>query len=151
MLKMILTSLILWQTAYSSDSLSYTTKKYTSGTEFIRLNVPGSTKKWTCFDETMYARVIDNAYQLQIKDSLLAFTEKQNDLCASREISYQNQVQLLQENERKLLAVNDTVFSNYKKCNSDLSRERLQKWIWGGLGTLIGVAAGVLTMAVVGR
>lgn len=151
MLKIILILLTLLQTAYSSDSLSYTTKKYTSGTEFIRLTVPGSAKKWTCFDESMYARVIDNAYQLQIKDSLLVLNEQEKSQCQSRSLLYEEQIKILRDNESKLINLTDTVFANYKTCNTNLGEQKLQKWIWGGLGTLIGVVAGALAMAVVGK
>jgi len=143
--------LILSQAAYSNDSLSYTQKKYPSGTDFIRLKVPESTTKWTCFDESLYGRVIDDAYQIPIKDSLLAVCGDELTLSQGREAGYQKQFGLSKENEKNLLALEDTVFSKYTKCTENLSQEKTQKWVWGGLGSLVGAMAGAVTLLILQR
>ena len=148
MLRMIFASLILWQTAYS-DPLSYSQKKYSSGTDYIRLTIPESSRKWTCFDENMYARIIDNAYQLEIKDSLLTYSEKQLAIAKENEILSEEQLTNLKANESNLLFLSKETMTGLNTCHQELKEETFQKWVWSGLALIIGAVGGSLATFII--
>lgn len=145
MLKAILLLLILLQTPFSEEAGAvYKLGQYQSGTKYIRLKIPESAEQWTCFDQQNYEKFIGLAGDAALKDSALAVTQDQLNLCQENKNLLEEGLITKMKTDALFKNHSDSLFVKYDKCYNELNSARWQKYIWGGGGLLIGTAIGVV-------
>ena len=147
-IRTILISLTLWLTTFSEETkVNLTRKTFSSGVNYLRINLPNDSANWTCFDQDTYADIIKVKKRVIIQDSIMILQNENLAICDRNDSRFNKLDSISIESSKQY----EQLIKDYKKFSDETWKKMVEaeakKYQWGAYGFVAGMLASSILIA----